>query len=76
MLQYYVKVKMYNWNIDLNKLNKDPKAAALWKIEQAVNFGLNGTKIDKNQLKKHWKKLHIDPARKRFLKFLLWPSKP
>lgn len=66
---------MYNWSIDLRKLNKDAKAAAIWKMEQAINFGLNGTKINKDQIKKHWKKLHLDSTRKKFLKFLLWPSK-
>lgn len=66
---------MYNWSIDLKKLNKNPKIAVIWKIEQTINFGLNGTKLDKDLLKKHWKKLHIDPARKKFLKFLLWPAK-
>lgn len=65
--------KVYNWSVDLDSLKKNPEAATIWKIEQAINFGLNGRKLDKRLIKKYWKKLHIDPARKRFLKFLLWP---
>lgn len=66
---------MYNWSVDLTKLKKKPRIFAIWKIEQAINFGLNGEKLNKEVLKKYWKKLHIDPARKKFLRFLLWPKK-
>ena len=66
---------MYNWSVDLKKLNTNPRKAAIWKLEQAINFGLNGEKINKTLLKKLWHKLHLDPARKKFLKFLLWPKK-
>ena len=66
---------MYNWSVDLAKLNKKPEKAVIWKIEQCINFGLNGEKLDKELIKRHWKKLHIDPARKKFLRFLLWPRK-
>jgi len=66
---------MYNWSVDLKELNKNPEMAATWKLEQAVNFGLNGTRLDKNLLKKYWSRLRLDPARKNFLKLLLWPKK-
>jgi hypothetical protein len=66
---------MYNWSVDLEELKKSPKKAIIWKIEQSINFGLNGEKLNKELIKKYWKKLHIDPARKKFLKFLLWPAK-
>jgi hypothetical protein len=36
-----------------------------------VNFGLGGKKLKKEELKKYWDKLHIDPSRKRFLRLLL-----
>jgi len=66
---------MYNWSVDLEELKKSPKKAIIWKIEQSINFGLNGEKLNKELIRKYWKKLHIDPARKKFLKFLLWPAK-
>ncbi|MEK6732826.1 MAG: hypothetical protein AABY55_04290 [Candidatus Omnitrophota bacterium] len=61
--------------MDLKKLEKYPEKATIWKLEQAINFGLNGEKLDKTLVKKHWKNLHIDLARKKFLKLLLWPEK-
>ncbi len=66
---------MYNWSIDLRELNKKPKYALLWKTEQAINFGLNGEKLDKKVVRKLWNKIHIDPARRKFLRLLLWPRK-
>ena len=66
---------MYNWSLDLKRLEKYPQKAILWKIEHAINFGLNKERLDKTIIKKYWKKLHIDPLRRKFLKFLLWPEK-
>lgn len=66
---------MYNWSVNLKKLGKNSKDATIWKLEQAINFGLNGEKLNKSLTKKYWEKLHLDPARKKFLKFLLWPEK-
>jgi len=66
---------MYNWSVDLDKFKKGSKNAVIWKLEQVINFGLNGERLDKKLVKKYWKKLHIDPARRKLLKFLLWPDK-
>jgi len=65
---------MYNWSVDLKKIGSTSKEAIIWRLEQAVNFGLNGEKLDKALLKRYWQKLHLDPQRKRFLKLLLWPK--
>lgn len=62
---------MYNWTVDEKKLGKNIEKYAIWKLEQLVNFGLNGEKIKKKELKKYWSKLQIDPARKNFLQLLL-----
>lgn len=67
-------MSMYNWSVDLKSLKKHPKSAAVWKLEQAINFGLNGRKLSKLLVKKYWKQLRLDHARKKFLKFLLWPK--
>lgn len=67
---------MYNWSIDLKKLDKSPGKAVIWRLEQAINFGLNGDKLNREILKKYWNKLHIDPARRKFLRFILWRKKP
>jgi hypothetical protein len=62
---------MYNWSVDEKELKKDKEKYAIWKLEQMINFGLNGEKINGQKLKKQWNKLHLDPARKRFLQLLL-----
>jgi len=64
---------MYNWNTDEKELKKNKKKHTIWHLEQLVNFGLNKEKIDKKQLKKYWPVLHLDPAKKKYLKFILWP---
>ena len=66
---------MHNWSTTTTELKKDPKKYRIWKLEQTINFGLNKTKINKNELKKHWNELTIDASRKKFLHLLLWPRK-
>ena len=66
---------MYNWSTDTKKLKKNPTRYAIWKLEQMVNFGLNGEKIKKSELKKYWDRLSLDPARKKFLSLFLHDKK-
>lgn len=65
---------MYNWSVDEKQLKKDKNKYAIWQLEQTVNFGLGKVKLNKSQLKKYWKDLHLDPKKKKYLKFLLWPQ--
>ena len=58
-----------HWSVDETELKKDKNAYAIWRLEQAVNFGLG--KINKKDLVKYWKKLELDPAKKKFLSILL-----
>ncbi|HCS78637.1 TPA: hypothetical protein DIV55_02740 [Patescibacteria group bacterium] len=60
---------MYNWSIDKRALKKQSTA---WRLNQLLNFGLNGEKLNLNLIKKHWKFLSLDPARKKFLRLLIW----
>ena len=65
--------KMYNWSVDEKVFKKaDPEGYEKWRLEQLINFGLNGEKISEAQLRKHWNNLHLDPLRKRFLEFVLY----
>jgi len=66
---------MYNWSTDIRELKKDKKSYAIWRLEQLVNFGLNGQKIRKQQLIKYWPYLDLDPIKKKYLFKLLWPKK-
>ena len=66
---------MYNWSTDEKQFKKaDPKGYKIWKLEQMINWGLGGEKLDKRLLKKHWQKLFLDPIKSAYLEFLLWPK--
>ncbi len=58
---------MKNWSTDTTELKKDPEKFSIWKLEQLINFGLDGEKIDKIELKKYWNLLNLDPLKKKFL---------
>lgn len=63
---------MYNWSTDEKELQKDEPRYTIWKLEQLINFGLNGNKLDERALKTYWPQMTLDPARKRFLSLLLY----
>lgn len=62
---------MHNWSTDEQQLKKKPNQYAIWRLEQLINFGLDGEKICQKDLKRHWDQLIIDPSRKKFLELLL-----
>ena len=62
---------MKNWNTNIESLKKNPEKYAIWRLEQLINFGLDGEKISEQELKKYWDKLDIDSAKKAYLKILL-----
>lgn len=62
---------MYNWNIDLTKLKKNPQKYEQFVLEQRINFGLNQQKLSRKALKKHWHNLEIDPLKKKYLQAIL-----
>jgi hypothetical protein len=69
---------MYNWSVDEKKFKKeDPEGYQIWKLEQIINWGEPGEKINKKLIRKYWKKIknRIDPLYREFLEFLLWPKK-
>ncbi len=66
---------MKNWSVDTAELKKDKEKYAIWRLEQMVNFGLDGKKINSRDLKKYWRKLYLDPKKKKFLAKLLWPKR-
>lgn len=62
---------MYNWSVDTKKLAKHPEKYTMWKLEQLINFGLNGERLKVSELKKYFSKINIDPKKRKYLKFLL-----
>ncbi len=67
-------MNMYNWSVNLKRLEKDSVAYERFKLEQMVNWGLRGEKLSRKKLKKHWKHLKLDLAKRRYLEDLLWPK--
>lgn len=63
---------MHNWSVDTTELKKNKKQYAVWHLEQMVNFGLNGEKISRQEIKKYWKILDLDHNKKKYLKMILW----
>ena len=64
---------MKNWSTDIKRLEKDTQKHTIWKLEQLINFGLDGKKLPEKNLRKYFTKLCIDPLKKEFLQRLLWP---
>lgn len=62
---------MYNWNTPKKNIGTS-KQSTIWKLNQLINFGLNGEKLDFQKVKKYWNKLTLDPKRKMFLRYLIW----
>ncbi len=66
---------MYNWSTDEEEFKKsNPEKYRLWRITQLINYGLDGEKLDRKEVKKTWPKIkdHLDPFKKRVLEYLLW----
>jgi hypothetical protein len=67
---------VYNWSIDEERFKKeDPEGYEIWRLEQMINCGLGGEKLNERLLRKYWERLSLDPDSKRFLEFLLWPGR-
>lgn len=63
---------MYNWSVDVKKMKeKEPEKYKIWRLEQLINYGLGGEKLNKKELKKYWPKLNLDPSKKAFLEMFL-----
>ncbi|PIS22731.1 hypothetical protein COT50_00375 [candidate division WWE3 bacterium CG08_land_8_20_14_0_20_41_10] len=62
---------MYNWSTDTTKLKKTPAKYTKWKLEQMINYGLDGEKLKETELRKHFPSLNIDPDKRAFLKRIL-----
>ena len=67
---------MYNWSVDEKYLRKFPKRYELWRLEQLLNYGLDGEKIERKKVKANWQflKNRLDPYRRKLVEFLLWPK--
>ena len=64
---------MKNWSTNTKRLEENPQEYTRWKLEQMINFGLDGQKLPESDLRKYFNRLSVDPLKKLFLKQLLWP---
>ena len=62
---------MRNWSVATDELKKHPLQYKRWQIEQQINFGLQGDKLDRDEVAKHLPYLRLDPDKKQFIQFLL-----
>ncbi len=62
---------MKHWSVDTSELEKNPDAFAIWKLEQAINWGLRDGKISKKELRAHWNKIDIDVHKRKLLSLVI-----
>lgn len=60
--------------LDYTKIeyDKHAKADPAWRLERLINYGLNGVKLNADELKKYLPQLRIPQNRRAFLELLLW----
>lgn len=66
-----MKTAQRHWSVDETELKKDPERYAIWRLEQRINFGLGEQKINKEELKKYWGRIDIDPFKRKALSLAL-----
>lgn len=62
---------MHLWDYDRKTIKKGILGKRFI-LERLINFGLNGRKLNKKEVKKHFKYLRLDPKKRDFLKLILW----
>lgn len=60
------------WDYTTKEYEKQKKADPVWHMERRILYGLEGEKLNPNDLRKHFDELHIPEDRKAFLEVLLW----
>ena len=66
---------VWHWSVNVKKFKKEnPEGYRLWRLTQLINYGLDGEKLDREEVKKAWPKIkeHLDPYKARLMEFLLW----
>jgi hypothetical protein len=63
------------WDYTQAAYEKQAKQDPVWHLERLINYGLNGEKLDRSLLEKHFDELKIPEQRKDFLALLLWNKK-
>ena len=70
--------RMINWNTDEKRLKKNhPEEYKLWRLTQLINYGLEGEKLDEEEVRAAWPKIkdRLDPDKQKVIEFFVW-NKP
>ena len=70
---------MINWSTDEKKFKKkNSQEYKLWRLTQLINYGLDGEKLDRKEVKDAWVRIkdRLDPHKAVYLEYLLWDKKP
>ena len=70
---------MFNWSTDEKTFKKKhPKEYRLWRLTQLINYGLDGEKLDKKEIKRAWPEIkdQLDPNTAVYFNYLLWGKRP
>lgn len=65
---------VFIWDYDKKELEKSEKGKLLI-LERQINYGVylsDKVKIKLSQVKKYWKKLNLEPSRRKLFKLILW----
>lgn len=66
-----MKTAKQHWSVDETELKKDPRAYAIWRLEQRINFGVGEQKIKRKELTEYWSDIEIDPFKRKALSLAL-----
>jgi len=69
---------MLNWNTDEQTFKKlRPQEYQLWRLTQLINYGLDGEKLDEQEVRSAWPKIkeRLNPDKRKVLEFFLWNKK-
>ncbi|MEK7141136.1 MAG: hypothetical protein AAB800_01165 [Patescibacteria group bacterium] len=69
---------MINWNTDEKRLKRlHPEDYKLWRLTQLINYGLEGEKLDEQEVRAAWPKIKKNLAmnKRKALEWLLWNKK-
>lgn len=64
-----------SWDYQQTEYDKQAEADPVWHLERMVNYGLDGRKINRSLLEKHFAQIRIPEDRRAFLELLLWNKK-
>ena len=74
MHQEFADAGLLGYNIHMNK-KADLRNRQIRRIEQLIEYGLHGEKLDARLVRKYWQEISIDNSTRKLLAFFLWPRK-